>query len=174
MEKFYSLSEGQKKGAVVLSANKDLYDFKLIRGEIKPKNLKLRIHKGSKFFDFLYLHDAPLNHVVSDFFIQQLRDNALTGWQTYDVSIIGNKEKTYFGFQISGKAGKHSKPKKTGFYKGLRFDIKSWDGSDFFIPGDTAFVLCTERAKNALEEACTNIYFEDIKNMELYHDEDDD
>lgn len=165
---FFSLYSGQESREIILkSAFKDDF-FDVFAGKIEYKEpLKATVKLGSKLYDVLYF-DEGVNFVISEKLYQLLIDNKITGWKTYPVNIEGFIE-TYYGFQIIGRSGELIKPKEEGFYKGYRFDIGTWDGSDFFSPERTHLRFMTLKLKRLLEgNNITNIYIDNIKDIEAY------
>ena len=121
----------------------------------------------------LLLSDMPGIYLISDKFVEVLRDNDFSGWCTYPVQIIfddGKELRGYHGFAISGRCGSTSyKEEFVKMYsrdrrKGLIFEPQSWDGSDIFTGEEqklTKFV--TTEVKQALESAgITNVGFTNI------------
>jgi hypothetical protein len=50
---------------------------------------------------------------------------------------------------------------------GLYFDLKTWDGSDIFVPESTGYTIVTEQVKIAIEKAkFKNIYFKRLTEFE--------
>jgi hypothetical protein len=110
----------------------------------------------------------------------------VTGWETFPVRVIGSNDEEvtgYEGLRVTGRSSVitidkvHSdlvyENRKHGsfpYYKGLYFDVASWDGSDLFAASDmgTAWVLATEKTKVAFERSgAQNIEFTPISDVRL-------
>ncbi len=165
---FFSLHSGQKKNEIILHATFTDDSFKVSSGEIEySKPLFTNIKLGNKLYDVLFFDDG-VNMVISERLFRLLKNNNITGWKTYPVSINNVKNK-YYGFQIIGKSDKLIEPRDEGFYKGYKFDVNTWDGSDFFSPNDTNLRFITEKLKVLLENnEVTNIDIDNIKDIEAY------
>lgn len=165
---FYSLQSGNEFKEVILhSTFKDNF-FDVFPGKItysEPINTSIKL--GDYIYDILSFDDG-VNMVISEKLYQLLNDNNITGWQTYPVNIKDVTE-TYYGFQITGRSGKLIEPKEPGFYKEVKFDIATWDGSDFFSPERTHLRFMTPKLKKLLEDNnVTNIDIDNIKDIEAY------
>jgi hypothetical protein len=149
-DKFYlikdCLSNKPFRGKIV---NYELASAEIARGENRINEIPKILHAmgGSKLYDIIWTTNAfPL--IVSEFIINLLNDNSISGWKTYDVEIF-NKEhekidEKYFGLIITGRCGTQdfSKSKiiedKIGVklvatLKGFYFQNDFWDGSDLFM-----------------------------------------
>ena len=129
--------------------------------------------------------------LASDRMIALLRDGGFTGWQIYPVLLVGKRgEKLggYHGLSVTGRAGPIDRdrslkewrgplvPKGSRFqvHCGMLFRNDEWDRSDIFLPRKTAFIIVTERLKNALDRLnIRNIRFERLTDVELQADDDD-
>lgn len=95
--------------------------------------------------------------------VQQLfRENDLTGWSTYPITLYNKAGELcpgYVGFSITGRCGSKDNDrgkvvpgqegKEFAEHIGLYFDESTWDGSDFFCPaGENSYKFCTEKVKN--------------------------
>ena len=120
----------------------------LITGEFNPEVLRVIKSQGRKANDIIRLQD-PFNFLVSHDLKLELELSKLTGWKTYPIQTCDFND-SYFGFQCLGKCGPPKRPDKPGFVSSFHFDLKSWNGSDFFIPETTLMIICTERAKKIL------------------------
>ena len=107
--------------------------------------------------------------VIHKSVVKIFKAEKLTGWRSDPVSIkikkgVVNSDYEYWiilgkcGPLIAGEIGCeylkiadiHSA--KSTYRLGLNFDIKSWDGSDFFMSTDkSGYLLMTERAKKVIE-----------------------
>ena len=143
-------------------------DRKLITSEFNPNPLKVVKSQGRKAYDVVRLQDV-FNFLISVRLINGMTKSNLTGWKTYNID-SGNFLSGYSGFQCIGKCGKPKRPRETGFVTNFKFDIDTWDGSDFFIPESTLMIICTEKAKEVIESfKIKNIEFENIETLEYYN-----
>ncbi|WP_299441267.1 hypothetical protein [uncultured Aquimarina sp.] len=166
---FYILRNAQKRGEAVLEwVNKDFERSDLILGKSKgDQPSKFKIAMGKRLYDANFFNDG-INKSISQEFLKILKDNALKGWDVYNLEMDKPKDKRY-GLQVTGRCGKLIKPEQKGFYIGYNFDHNSWDGSDFFCPEGTALIFCTEKAKDILTKSkISNIEFEDITKVKAY------
>jgi hypothetical protein len=138
----------------------------LIRGEWKPDQpLVARWTMGGKQpADVIW--STWLTVMFSQRIVDALTQRRFTGWSTYPVDVYGKDGAfvtRYHGICIHGRCGPIDGTRSTrvmreypaGLFpisQGLLFDEASWDGSDFFIPGETAFNLVTEDVKNTIEK----------------------
>jgi hypothetical protein len=166
---FFVLMNFNKRGAIRIEPILP-YDVNGLSVGANPPEVPLRatISEGKRLYDILGFQDV-FNWAMSKKFNDVLLDSGLTGWQSYEMDINGVEEQ-YFGFQCIGKSGPILKTGKKGFVKGMDFDISTWDGSDFFVPEGTLFIVCTETAKTAIEKSkISNILMESTKGFELYY-----
>jgi hypothetical protein len=50
---------------------------------------------------------------------------------------------------------------------GLYFNLETWDGSDFFVPGESGYIIVTEKVKTAVEKTkFSNIELRSITEIE--------
>lgn len=114
-----------------------------------------------------------------------LRENKFTGWSTYPVEVYGRKGEylpDYYGFAITSDAGKIDKSrspiitkppyvpggKPPRVYKGVFFDERKWDGSDFFRLF-ASFIIVTRSVRDAFKRAkISNVRFTPLSEMELH------
>jgi hypothetical protein len=146
------------------------------RGQKRPISpLQLCWEEGSKLVDFTGT-TSSLPKVVSRRMVSVLTEAAITGWSTFPLELRdrrGDLMEDFRGLAVLGKCGPlqlersrvetrigaSGKPYKVKI--GLFFDTSTWDGSDLFVPAETAHVLVIGKAKRALEEAkISNICFE--------------
>jgi len=139
-----------------------------------------RRDSGSRAYDYVTTTYAILQ-LVSQRFIDVLREGGFTGWSTYPVEVYGKHGELipgYHGLAITGRCGpiddsmseliwcEPVQPGKTKHYQrllGLYFDPESWDGSDLFCPEGTARVIVRDVVKDALEAVkITNVDFTSI------------
>jgi hypothetical protein len=167
---FFVLSNFNKRGAIRIEPILP-YDINgLPVGVANPPEAPLRaiISEGKRLYDLLGFQDV-FNWAISKKFHDLLIDSGLTGWQSYEIDIDGI-ETQYFGFQCIGKSGPILTSGKKGVVEVMNFDISTWEGSDFFVPHGTLFVICTEKAKNILiKNKVSNISFRETRTLEIYH-----
>jgi len=104
--------------------------------------LKIRI-KGRKKVDCLYgFPTFAINNKV----LQHLRDVNCTGWSTFAVQVTepATFKEELTGLIFNGKAGP-----LTG-EEPVRFDLKTWDGSDFFTLEGTHCTMVSEKVYDLL------------------------
>lgn len=183
----YRLAEAFKRGAfrprVVGYAEMDdevLREYH--RGQRRPvKPLRLEWAEGAHLMD-LTGTTAVLPEVVSQRFVDVLRDNGVTGWSTFPIELHGKGGdliEGYFGLAVTGRCGvlqldrsrvetrigASGKPYKVKI--GLFFDASTWDGSDMFVPEDTAHVFVVGKVKRLLEKAkISNVTFTPLDTFE--------
>ena len=123
-------------------------------------------------------------YLVSDGLIETLERGGFTGWKTFPITLLNEKEKIiegYHGLSITGKSGRvqYEKMKPyfvksehptvvpdTSGYKGFVFD--NWDGSDLFLPDNRLDCIITEKAYNTLvSEGFTNIRYDSCEDFYL-------
>ncbi len=174
-EKYYSVLSGGKRGELVVQSIDDFCDndYEFLAGKEKLKEKPVfKQHMGTRQYDFIASTYAILD-MISDKFLNVLKENKFTGWDTYPVKILDKKGfeiKGYRGLIVPGKCGPinedlskeiiYTAPsgEKLMEWKGLYFDPKTHDGSDFVVPEGTGYVIVKERVKTALEKAkITNI-----------------
>jgi hypothetical protein len=123
-------------------------------------------NKKHKPLDILDTGTATL-HLISEKMKTILEENKLTGWGTFPIKLLDNKENEiygYHGFSVSGRCGEINynnseilyKPYFEGgpickFYKGWQFDLDQWDGSDFFIPKHIFTIIVTNKIEKILK-----------------------
>lgn len=166
---FYVVSfAAVKQNEIRIKALSQYDEQSLIRGDGKPlEPFKLRIDEGSKLYDIAGYQDV-YNFAVSERVVDVFRKNKISGWDAYDVSIVDVPDK-YYGFQVLGRCSKVKRHKKPGYYKGYKFDLNTWDGSDFFIPDGTLTIVCTEKVKQLMSDhKVSNVSFENTLDREWY------
>lgn len=158
--------------------------FNLAKGVYKGLTfpIEYKHESGTKFRDMIDT-GYPYLHLVSDVVIKVLEDNRITGWKTFPITIEdkkGNIINGYNGFSVVGKCGPIDYTKSeiitkrlvpngplVDFYKGMHVGLDKWDGSDFFMPGDTAFII-TEKVRDLfVSNKFSNMRFENLADKEL-------
>ncbi len=172
MNKFYSFETKRIKSIFycVQRKNCDTSGFNdswaTERGELPLNYYDLEVNFGKEFDNFLTF---GFTAVIHKSVVKIFKSEKLTGWSSDPVSIKIKKgvvNSDYEYWIILGKCGPliageidceyrkiadiHSA--KSTYRLGLNFDIKSWDGSDFFMSTDkSGYLLMTERAKKVIE-----------------------
>lgn len=182
---FYLVSEAFTPGALRVRALRSLDEFAVLRGDSVPEVDLPTFERGDgrEPLDLVGTSYSTL-WLVSDHLVRTLRENGITGWSTYPLTILdsgGPPLVGYRGFVVSGRCGpidesrsrEVSRPSPVAGqppYKawiGLYFAPESWDGSDLFLPSGTGYVLATLKAKRALEGArVRNVGFEALPSVE--------
>lgn len=168
MEKFYSITIKRAKDEVLLEVLDNYDQVKLHGGDITITSmLDVKIAEGRVLYDILGFQDTS-NFAISDKLRLLLIENKITGWRCYPLNIYGITNK-YFGFQITSRCGEVLHPKEIGFYSGVKFDIKSWDGSDIFSPQGTVANFCTQKVRDLLtQNNLTNISIINLNQVQAY------
>ena len=122
----------------------------------------------------------PAVVLISERLAQVFRAEHFSGWLGYPVEV--NAEATplkYVGLTVSGRCGpldntrgewvrKDDEPGR--FLRGLFFDERSWDGSDFFLPTGTLYKFVTERVRSCLRrEGVKNIRCDRLSDVLTAH-----
>ena len=142
---------------------------RLNRGELDDIDaVDLRIAAGRKFTDFL---DNGLGLLIaSQRAVDVFSNEKLTGWRTYPIALFDKNDRLlkekYYIIGITGRAGPLDKEKSVKDWftekdgtqrwlrlKGLLFDPKTWDGSDFFVLQDYGAVLVNGKVLDVLKQA---------------------
>jgi hypothetical protein len=119
--------------------------------------------------------------IVSERVVGILREGNFTGWEVVPVELrdkAGDLMPTYYYLCVRGRSGPiddHRSVKMDAIYPGgvfpawvgLFFDEGTWDGSDFFVPEGTTFIVVVERLKRALEKAkVRNVRFKPLDQVQ--------
>ena len=158
---------------------------RLIRGDyigiIFPVLFKQE--SGKKLQDILDT-GWPSLYLISDKMKVVLEDNDLTGWKTFAVKVLDKQRQEisgYHGLSITGRCGKIDYNKSevirkrlvpngplAKYYQGLHIGLEEWDGTDFFLPAETLWVIITKKAAEALQKnKLTNIRLENLAEIEI-------
>jgi hypothetical protein len=184
-EHLYLLGDADLRGALHVCPQETIEDeFALLRGEVKPKVPVVFVHSMGKNPMDLIGTEYPALYLFSDRVFELFRSNGFTGWDTYPVEVYDKDGKLIEGYQgisIYGSCGPIDnsmsevllkdpitpKGKPYRVWKGLYFDLDTWDGSDIFVPKTTGFMIVTERVKVAIEKArFKNFDFERLTEIE--------
>jgi hypothetical protein len=144
--------------------------------------LRLDAYMGGQATDFLWCALTSLV-CISHRVVTLWKEHQFTGWSVYPVEVYGRKGERlpdYFGFAVTGPRLKRdrsrseivTKPspvpggKSWQVYKGLYFDEKEWDGSDFFLVEGSIVVT------QAVRDVCTrakisNVRFTPLTEVEI-------
>jgi hypothetical protein len=128
--------------------------------------LTFKHNKKHKELDILDTGTGSL-YLISDKLKSILECNNITGWGTFPIKLLDNKENEiygYHGFSVSGRCGEINynnseiiyKPYFEGgpickYYKGWQFDLNKWDGSDLFIPKHVLTIIATNKIENIIK-----------------------
>jgi hypothetical protein len=154
----------------------------IFQGRILPsKPIKLRPRMGGRFMDLMWSTYPPIT-VISLHLKEILTANNLTGWNTYPIEVhnkAGEIIPDYFGFSITGKAGRHDlhrvqvieKPPVVpngppyNNLKGFYFENDEWDGSDFCV---SSGVVVTQKVVQVFKKAkIKNVRFIQLPDFEI-------
>lgn len=171
------------RGSLVAVTENEIDD--LVTGRLKPRSpIVVREAMPGEPRDIIWTTNLfPI--VLHKRLTRLFEEHALTGWDTYPVQVLrssGAVINDYVGLQITGRCGpiddtKSSQEMKAypagdfPILKGLFFDPATWDGSDFFMPGEEgkagAWQFVTGNVKKVvLENGVTNVEFEPIREIE--------
>jgi hypothetical protein len=137
---------------------------------------------GTKLEDMLDTGTVCL-HLISEKFKMLLEKNGLTGWKTFEIEVFDKKGievNSYYGFTVTGRCGKIDDSKSeiitrravpngplAEYSKGLYVGLDTWDGSDFFCPEGTTYLIATKRAVDLIKaDKITNVEFENLADIE--------
>lgn len=153
-----------------LHSNEDRAYLPVVRGEESiNKPFRMKIQLGRHFTDFLGNGCGFL--VVSQRVVDLWLQHCFTGWNPFSVHLYDKKDThisshQYYGVAVVGRAGSHDTSKgvtkwhtrpdgtKSVFgMNGLYFDVRKWDGSDFFMLEGMNRILVTSRVVESLKKA---------------------
>jgi hypothetical protein len=158
--------------------------LELLMGAAADSVTRFETAYGSTAYDLVGCTFVELM-LVSQAFCDAMEERRVTGWQTYPVELTGRHGERLTGYQglaVTGRSGAIERSKSQEIIKpprnlagkakrwrrGLFFAPESWDGSDIFIPEGSAWVLVTDRVKDAITDAgLTNIEFQRVTEIEL-------
>jgi hypothetical protein len=162
---FYKIREGTKSNTIRVSplANYDVggllsNETPLIRNNI------FRVKMGSKWYDIITFLDG-VNFAISKKVKELLEEYKITGWSCFPIIIQGAEEKEYYAFQILSEAGRILNLETLNNYEEefVKFDITTWNGTDFFTLEETGIAVCVPKVKELIEKAkITNIGFKPL------------
>jgi hypothetical protein len=187
LNSFYLFGSGSSKTPVTVSSDDLVYETsrEMARGNFSSVELPISFNQvsGKKWTDLLNPSSVGL-YLVSSKFADLLDKNNISGWKSFPI-VLKNKEGEivtgYSGFSVIGESGppdfskcevfeKQLVPdgRRTRYYKGLYIGLEEWDGSDFFVPRNTLFIVITARVKLLLEQASiTNVVFQNLAEFDI-------
>jgi hypothetical protein len=168
METFYRIGIKREKDEALIQSLIEYDQVKLKRARFTPvEPFEMKITEGRKLYDIVGFQDTS-NFAISERLYFLLKENHITGWKGYEISIKGVDEK-YYGLQVIGRCGELEEPKEAGFYIGFKFDCGSWDKSDLFSPDETVLLFCTKKVRDLLKKnKITNVELTDISKVQAY------
>lgn len=87
--------------------------------------------------------------LMSSKFVATLETANLTGWKPVPVEVHGNPDARNFALlQVTGTCGPIS-----GGKVGRSLDLRTWDGSDFFVAENESVVFLSEKAAEVLRSS---------------------
>ena len=183
LNRFYLLSDGGSDRAlrVQLASGSDAYS--VLRGEtIPPEPIILDVTSGKRVLDLIGTGHAGI-YLVSPKFISVLQTSGFSGWRGLESVVRQSGEPILPGYRlltITGRSGPIEDgrserlliPSPTagsavGGWRGILFDPATWDGSDLFLPANTAHTIVLDRVRDALlRVGITGAEFERITDIE--------
>jgi len=154
----------------------------LFRGNLRFNYpLKLGAYSGGHATDIIWSGFTWLV-CVSDRIVNLLQANGVTGWSTFPVELFGRKGEpipAYHGFSVNGPEYKRDRSRSTiitkqavpggkpyQVYKGLYFEEKRWDGSDFFIVFNQ--IIVTNKIHDIFKKnKISNVLFTPLSEVEI-------
>lgn len=126
----------------------------------------------------------PNLYLISDKLKSVLVENHITGWKTFEVSVLDKKGveiEGYHGLSVTGRSGpidygkseiihkQHAQNAPISiYYKGVSFDIQKWDHSDIFLHGKSFGIIVTDKvAELMIKHNLKNI---DLINISEYEE----
>lgn len=146
--------------------------------------IQFKYDSGKKMCDVLDTGYHCL-YLISDSLRLCLKENFLTGWQTFPITLLDkndNQIEGYHGFSVLGRSGPidyssseiitktfyEGGPSKK-YYKGCQ--ITDLDGSDFFVPKNAFCIVVTSRTANLMKQKkFTNISLTNLAEEETPED----
>ena len=121
--------------------------------------------------------------IVSDRVLALWQEEGVTGWDTYPVRLLNADDKhgrTFHGVTITGRCGpidptrsevfiKQMPAKAAKRYRGLYFDVDTWDGRDMFMTeGRGLWHFVTEKVRRLFEKnGIRNVRFTSLRECEI-------
>lgn len=155
----FALGEGFSGGAIRVKTRTLLRNsVEIGLGEAPvPDGLTFVHAEGIRAFDLIGTGYAVIT-IVSEHFLDVLRRCAATGWRSVLVRIELKDARELNGYSwliVDGRSGPVDDRLSVAgepepWLKGMCFDPDSWDGSDLFVPRDTAAICMVERVRDQL------------------------
>lgn len=168
--KFYLINESPPNGIPVLK-----HDFDNLREGVSSREMVIGENgAGCWPMSFSLRKGGRLQHImgtdmisfflVSQRFVQALRDSGCTGWSLSTIDATGIDPENRMGYcalHISGSCGPIDRKLSTdtgelSVYSGRKLvrgffpDMSQWTGEDLFMPIDTLYLCCTDRVREAV------------------------
>jgi len=131
----------------------------LMRSEEPARPIEVIKEGGEQLYDVVWTGYAFF-FLVAGRVVETLEASKLTGWNAHPVISSNFGSSAYWWLSVSGRCGPATfgagiRRFPTGAARvsqGLSFDLRSWDGSDVFMPSDrSAWVLISVPAAEALQ-----------------------
>lgn len=157
MNDFYKFRQYLSDSAIrIYPIHEEFHDVNALLNATTPLVNKndFKIEMGNKWNDILPWPDVG-NIAISEKIKNIFEESNLTGWSCFPIIIKNYPNTKYFAFQfISKRAGKILNLKALDSYEEdrVKFDINTWDGSDFFSLTDTSIKACTPKVKEIIEK----------------------
>ena len=149
--------------------------YQLMSGQYQPVGpLRAKWFMGSQTPTDLVWTGHAFVTLMSPRVVDLLHETACTGWTSLPCTVrnrTGDKW-LYQALVVTGRCGAYDPNRAVSFeevmpggryrgWKGLYFDLTSWDGSDIFLSGRSGFILVTDRVRNSfLKAQVRNVRFE--------------
>lgn len=187
LDDFVCLQPAFKNGCLHVSPQESFDSFAFARGEWRPSHqLKFVHHSGRHPCDFVTT-GYPGVRLISERLVDLMKRNRLSGWNECPVQVFDEHQDLVpglYALQVIGRCGgidTTTLPRAveigvdgvTEFpvWKGLLFDLYTWDGSDIFIPESiddktNSHLIASNRVKRLFDEhKITNINCVPVKEM---------
>jgi hypothetical protein len=165
----FNLGGGAGNGfRVSLNLDESEDDFAILAGVQPKKPLEGRWVMGKKNAQDVIWTTHAIFVIMSERVITRLKEEGYTGWNAIPISILdkqGTQLSSYYLLQVTGRCGGLDDSRSIEFMKqlnsdgrqlpmlrGLYFDESTWDGSDFFQPIGTAYILITKSVMECLKD----------------------
>lgn len=161
--------------------------YPILRGQAKPNTPPaFEVAGGDRVVDLVGTGYAGV-YLISPAFRDLLTANAFTGWDTVEAILEGDTSNVLTGFRlltVTGRAGpiEDSRSQRAilrapsdgssqSGWRGLLFDPETWDGSDLFLPLNTAHIIARANVREAIMATrLSNVAFERITEVERLWD----
>ena len=150
----FSFIIDRKRTAIHIEPRVDYDSVEINQGNlILKENNVFEITKGTKTFDALSF-TYSVNWVFSERVKNIFEENKVTGIEFYPI-VINKIEEKYFGYFVTGKAGKITSLDSIGLpdmFEPYEFKESEWDGSDIFHFENCGGEHFSDKVKKILEE----------------------